>query len=280
MAQGYTEAHEAGDTNSEQWFAHDLTTIHGAATQHSGLHLQVYPTEPCFRFTNDVWCELLRMRCGLLPSFQNRLQGHCHPGCGRDLHNAPEDPFHVMNCSKSGLFHYPHDASRNVLAAWLRQFLPELHVTKEAHLSDKPNPWRSDLLVSGFTHCKTPSFHIDLTGVSLHAAAHRKESIRGHPATSKKREEEKRKKYSTKIPADMTFVPLVIELPGGFGTEAKRFFSALAKEMKKRSGIKPSYPLTLLRSRLMCTYKKYHMLKVIKNAKSHLLPNHEADYGS
>ncbi|CAK9099563.1 Hypothetical protein SCF082_LOCUS46630, partial [Durusdinium trenchii] len=157
-------ASDEGDTATETRLITELTCLHAASAQHSGLHFQVWPTEPTLRIGNAVFRELLRWRVGAPFSFQHRLQGFCAPQCDKDLH-AASDPYHVSTCKLGGLFHRPHMAATEQMKDWLKQFLPSLKVTAEPHVGDGTTAWRTDLKIEGFMHTKTSKkFHLDLTG--------------------------------------------------------------------------------------------------------------------
>jgi hypothetical protein len=125
-----------------------------------------------------------------------------------------------------------------------------------------------DLRLSGFLHIGTKSTVVlDLTGVGGHAKTYEKLSLEGYPHVCRFKEKQKHDKYDADVPAEQLFVPVVMEVQGGFGEEAEKFFKKiLGEEFRKDTGSNPSIPLRRLRMTMMSAFRKAHIRCVLQRS--------------
>lgn len=174
--------------------------------------------------------------------------------------------YHLITCKHGGQHHFSHKAALRAMKSWCRSYLPHLSVKEEQCLQHHDRN-RSDLMLEDFGAGAGPTtVIIDITGVALHASSYEALSLKGYPHTAAARERLKHTKYDPRVPANQQFVPVVLELQGGFGEETNTFFTdRLKPELLHQSHRAPDIPIRILRMDMMCAFRKAHIRYVLRS---------------
>jgi hypothetical protein len=208
----------------------DKARLMSCSMAHAGAFLTAVPV-PWLKLASREFSTALRLRLGMQVYLQQSQLRLC-PECKA----VPSDAcgYHSLSCSSNSDRAARHNSLRDELAATCRKATLGV-VVEHRHMLADSNARPGDVTVSNWREGRTAAFDVTVASTFTAAVVEQAALRRGYAAAQAEQHKDA-KAFDACSRQGFDFVPLAVEVLGGWGTIALRVFRKLAGMLSERSG--------------------------------------------